>query len=114
MSRPKATAADLDRYQRLRFLGCLACRINDNGRWCGRPEVHHLVTTGYRDGNSDTICLGVWHHQGNPPLGHTAATARAAFGPSMYRESKAFAALYGSQQALLIFTDELLANQVEA
>jgi hypothetical protein len=111
----KTTQADRARYAQIKMLGCVACRLNDNGLWCGWPEANHLVHNGYRrlsGGNLATVPLGPWHHRGEPPKDHTVKSAREAFGPSMFHEGKAFAERYGSQQDLLILTNELLETRV--
>lgn len=109
------TDADRERYAQLKMLGCICCRINDNGQWCGKPECHHLVFNGYRalsGGNQASIPLGIYHHRGVLPRGHTFDSALTVFGPSLFNESKAFHERYGSQQSLLILTNELLETQV--
>lgn len=111
----KTTPADRARYQQLKMLGCLACRINDNGLWCGAVECHHIVTNGYRKlsgGNQASLPLGIYHHRGQPLFGTTVTRMRVIFGPSLFNESKAFHERYGSQQNLLILVDELLETQV--
>lgn len=111
----KTTPADRARYQQLKMLGCLACRINDNGLWCGAVECHHIVENGYRKlsgGNSATLPLGIYHHRGQPLIDRTVTWMRATFGPSLFGESKQFHERYGSQQSLLILTNELLETQV--
>lgn len=113
----KTTPADRARYAQLRFLGCIACRLNDNGLWCGKPEVNHLVFNGYRalsGGNQASVPLGIYHHRGQPLMGKTVTWMRETFGPSLHGESKAFHERYGTDQMLLALTNELLATQVTA
>jgi Recombination enhancement, RecA-dependent nuclease len=111
----KTTLADRDRYAQIKMLGCIACRLNDNGLWCGSPEAHHLVFNGYRKhsgGNQATIPLGKYHHRGEPLMGKTVTWMRQTFGPSLFGESTAFHEQYGSEQSLLILTDELLETHI--
>lgn len=104
---------DEARYERLRSLGCIACRI-DGGAGCGPVEIHHLVDKGYKKhsgGNQATIPLGSWHHRGQPYIDTSTGYMRALHGPSMFFEAKAFAEKYGSQRTLLAKVNELIVNQ---
>ncbi len=100
------------RFSALREMGCIACIINANGLWCGKPEVHHLNLGGHagmkRRGDDATICLGAWHHRGEPPNGMTATDAYVLLGPSLARNSVQFRAEYGVDDTLLAMTDEQL------
>lgn len=102
---------DEKRYAALREIGCIVCRLKGYSIPCGMPEMHHLVDKGYRKhsgGNLATIPLGIWHHRGEPRIDYTATEMRQIWGPSMKRESKEFARLYGSQRELLAKVNELL------
>ncbi|MDP9090305.1 MAG: Ref family protein [Pseudomonadota bacterium] len=110
-----AARADRERYAQLKMLGCLCCRLNDNGLWCGKVECHHLVFNGYRalsGGNQASIPLGIYHHRGQPLMGKTITWMRETFGPSLFNESKQFHERYGTDQMLLALTNELLETQV--
>lgn len=103
---------DLKRYEALRALGCIACRIErriDDD--CGPIEIHHLVDKGYRKhsgGNQATIPLGRWHHQGIPWIDITVTYMRAIYGPSKRLEGKEFTKVYGTDRDLLARVNELL------
>lgn len=101
---------DLRRYEALRELGCVACRLE---KWHGNlpVEIHHLVDKGYRKhsgGNQATIGLCTWHHRGEPIMGHTLTWMRGIYGPSMRLESREFARVYGTQRELLARVNEML------
>jgi hypothetical protein len=101
------------RYAALREIGCLVCHLKGYTIPCGMTEIHHLVDKGYRKhsgGNQATIPLGVWHHRGEPLIDYTATEMRAIWGPSMFRESKEFTRLYGSQRELLAIVNEILSG----
>jgi Recombination enhancement, RecA-dependent nuclease len=104
------TKSDAARMDKIKRLPCLAC-VQEG---CSQPnptEVHHIVDNGYRrlsGGHSATIPLCSWHHRGEVLLGLTAAYMRGYYGPSMARESKAFARVYGKQRELLARVDAVL------
>jgi Recombination enhancement, RecA-dependent nuclease len=102
------------RFDALREIGCIACRIGGLSNPCGKLTIHHLVDGGYRKhsgGHQATIPLGEWHHQGYPLMDRTATYMRNMYGPSMALESKEFARVYGSQRQLLAKVNELLGTK---
>jgi hypothetical protein len=106
-----AKSRDLQRYERLRALGCVACLIGNYKTQCGPTEIHHLVDKGTRKhsgGNQASIPLGQYHHQGIPFMDKTVTFMREVYGPSLRLESKAFTELYGTQRALLARVNALL------
>jgi hypothetical protein len=99
-----SSKSDQRRFEKLRELGCIACRIALALSPCGHTEIHHLVDKGNRKasgGHVATIPLGRWHHQGIPFIDRTVGYMRANFGPSMRLQSKDFRAAYGTQRELL-------------
>lgn len=104
---------DSRRYEALREIGCLACVIARYKNHCGPIEMHHIVDKGYRKhsgGNSATIPLGKYHHQGTPLMDRTVTWMRNMYGPSMALESKEFARVYGSQRELLAKANEMIGS----
>ncbi len=99
-----STKADQLRFERLRELGCIACRIALRLAPCGQTEIHHLVDKGNRKssgGHLATIPLGRWHHQGIPFIDRTVGFMRSHYGPSMRLQKREFTAAYGTQRELL-------------
>jgi hypothetical protein len=99
-----SSKADQARFDKLRELGCIACRIARHVFPCGHTEIHHLVDKGNRKlsgGHLATIPLGRWHHQGIPLMDRTKRYMRLTYGPSMREQSRAFRATYGTQRELL-------------
>ncbi len=132
MTTKAATKTEKARMARIVELGCVACRkegLRTNA--CGFPTAHHLLDGGVRRGHAFTICLGRWHHQGDPPqrldgeaakfLGtvpsHPAVKrcvtggATKFFGPSLYHDARAFHARYGSDDELLAYQNKLLEDE---
>lgn len=103
-TRPPSKAHKV-RFEHLRVIGCIACRIEQARFTCGLVEVHHLNLGGkagqVRRGHEFTIPLGEWHHRGAPLPGSTAASMAKAFGPSLARSSRAFRERYGTDDELL-------------
>ena len=113
------TAADLQRFEVMREIGCLACLMNrERGiatatfgkRWL---EIHHQLSGGRRIGHHATVCLCHYHHQGKRlPFTTAGYTEQAAvFGPSFEREPRLFRAMYGDDQTLLAHQEALLAHR---
>ncbi len=94
------TKAESARIAKIIVCGCLACRA-ERVEQLQRTEAHHLLSGGRRRGHGFTVPLCGWHHRGEPPPHWTTLTARAAFGPSLRLESRAFHARYGSDDDLL-------------
>lgn len=96
------------RFDAIQQIGCVACLLD------GRPgepcDIHHVLRGGKRLGHDHTIGLCPHHHRGLPRDGLTAQETAALLGPSMAREPRAFAAAYGSQEALLAMQDRLLGD----
>ena len=105
-----ASKSDQARYRKLFDYGCVCCRLLD-GRY-SLPQMHHLVDRGTRaasGGNSATLPLCPWHHQGIPGMFGKNAT-RQVMGPSLADGSKPFNARWGTQRDLLA----LVAKQIHS
>lgn len=85
---------------------CVACEVlrqtdvlsGCDGEGC---DFHHLLSGGRRRGHMFGIGLDPWHHRAVPLPGMTAAQMRTLFGPSLMDGSKAFAAVFGTDDELL-------------
>lgn len=108
-SLPPPTREEVNRRERARRLGCVAC--NKQGRFslqCGAPQFHHFKIGNQQAGHRFGVILGGWHHEAIPLPGSTAEQMRARFGPSLAEGSKPFHDAYGSDQDLLDYQDDLL------
>lgn len=106
--RQAPTQAERARFTDLQAPGCLACRAEGHP---GTPaDVHHVLLGGRRRGHRFTMALCPWHHRGVPPDPLRPSEARGALGPSLALHPAAFAARYGSQEALLALQDALLGD----
>lgn len=109
----KPTREQASRWELMREIGCLACLINQQ---IGLPvtgmvlEHQHLTDCGRRRGHSETIELCRHHHQGDKfPVIEVGYKANAAvYGPSFGREPAAFHEMYGTDDELLEFQNDLL------
>jgi hypothetical protein len=111
---PKLGLRDkLDRFEVLRNIGCIACRIDGHSVPCGQVEIHHLNTGGNagmkRRGDAYTVPLGAWHHRAQAAISYTATQAENIWGPSLARNSKAFRDRYGKDDDLLALVDKCVA-----
>jgi len=104
-STPQANKADVARFERLREIGCLACR-----QWGHHsiPEVHHLLGAGKRRGHQYTVGLCIFHHRGATPLGSNKKLMETLLGPSLALNSKRFHEVFGNDEALLAMANKLL------
>lgn len=89
----KAEAAYMDAIARR---GCVIAWVLGMDRIPG--EVHHLTVGSKhgapRRGHKDTVCLNSYSHRGVPFGGWTFDQCKAAFGPSLALEPKAFREKY--------------------
>lgn len=76
------------------------------------PEVHHLNVGGHaghkRRGDDCTIGLCSYHHRGVPLDAFLPDRIRDVLGPSLAREPRAFRELFGSDDGLLAWQNELI------
>jgi hypothetical protein len=104
------TAAQRVRFERIRELGCIACRMRGLGLRV--PEIHHLTITGRhggkRAGHDATVGLCAWHHRGVPFSSMAAADTEAMAGPSLARTPRRFREVFGQDAQLLEYQNQLL------
>ena len=99
---------DQKRYDKLRLIGCIACRRQ--GRY-SQIDVHHLVDKGTRKhsgGNKATLPLCPWHHRGETCDGWLCGSMYLIFGPSLALHKREFKKRYGTERELLAEVDELI------
>lgn len=109
------TKAQSARWDAMRSIGCIACRQN-LGLWgaCPMPiEIHHLLSGGRRIGHDATLALCHWHHQAKRFPSTTSGYAEQAklYGPSLEREPRRFAEMYGTDEELLALQNDLMARK---
>jgi hypothetical protein len=105
----KPRIADVERFAKLRALGCVVSRIYFN-RW-EPAEIHHLVEGRKRLGHQFTIPLSPWFHRGVPPLPDMRPSeAEKQIGPSLARSKRDFVARFTTERDLLDKTNELISG----
>ena len=105
----KATKEELERYVRLKELGCIVTRLK-RGVWA-YPEIHHMTSGGRRLGNDKTIPLTDWYHRGVIPADcKTSSEATSKYGPSMAKDKLEFECVFGGEEYLLAETNKLLSS----
>lgn len=123
-STDKPTTEQLERWDRMRTLGCIACLLNEVDHdlarvprttmvpHAGNQEIHHLTSSGRRRGHDDSICLCRYHHQGDllPRYDVGYRETVRTFGPSFGRGRATFAAKYGTDDQLLAYQQLCLDN----
>lgn len=106
------TKAQQARFDAIKEHGCIACRIR--GMHAVPCEIHHLTIGGKhgqkRRGHDFTIGLCGHHHRGLP-LWH-AETFDA--GPSYALEPRRFREVFGHDDALLAYQNELIEGRQAA
>lgn len=111
--RDKPTKAQQLRMDRIREIGCIACRKRGGSTQC---EIHHQNLGGKAGqkclGHDFTIGLCAWHHDGRQTLAiPTRAAHRAALGPCLKYDSREFRAEFGTDSELLAYQNELIAER---
>jgi hypothetical protein len=100
------------RSLKVKSLPCIACEIWGVAHQPFLTEANHLNLGGKagqkRRGNSYSIPLCRWHHQGYTPRQFNSLAMAGLYGPSLARQSKAFRAAFGSDDELLALTNERL------
>lgn len=100
------------RWDAIRDIGCLACRLR-HPTLVTACEVHHLTVGGKhgqrRRGHMATIGLCPWHHRGVP---NTCGRQRLRqwLGPSYAHEPVTFRETFGDDAFLLQAQDQLIAS----
>lgn len=112
-STPRPTKADLQRFDALYALGCIACFLRTLGfRY---PEIHHLNLDGKagqkRRGHQYTIPLCGWHHVGKVDFGRSSLGMAEKYGPSLAKQSKRFREIFGTDDVLLERVNKMLAER---
>lgn len=103
------TMAQLIRWDHIRDIGCVVCRLYYP--WLGRVicDVHHLTVGGKhgapRRGHDESIGLCLWHHRGH---GESNRGRREMLGPSYASEPVAFRTQFGDDDFLLTAQNELI------
>ena len=94
------------RFDAIKAIGCIVCRMR--GMHSVPCEIHHLTVGGKhgqkRRGHDFTIGLCGYHHRGLP-LWHI---ERFDAGPSYALEPRRFREVFGQDDALLAYQDELI------
>lgn len=105
----KPRIADVERFAKLRALGCVVSKIYFN-RW-EPAEIHHLVEGRKRLGHQFTIPLSPWFHRGVPPLPDMRPSeAEKLIGPSLARSKREFVAQFMTERELLEETNKLISG----
>ncbi len=103
----KPRIADIERFAKLRAIGCVVSKIYFN-RW-EPAEIHHLVEGRKRLGHQFTIPLSPWFHRGIPPLGDMRPSeATKALGPSLALSKRDFVERFATERDLLEETNKLI------
>lgn len=107
MNRPRARIADIERFAKLKALGCIVSRVYLN-RW-EPAEIHHLVEGRKRLGHQFTIPLSPWFHRGVPPqMDMRPSEATEALGPSLALSKRAFVDRFDTERGLLEQANKLI------
>ena len=107
-STPPPTADDQKRFDRLKEIGCIACRA---WGFHSHADIHHLLSGNRRRGHAETIPLCRWHHVGVSDQQRDAKRMAIILGPSLARESKRFHERFGTDDELLAKVNELIAER---
>lgn len=103
------------RFGRIREIGCLCCRRRG---WFSLPDVHHQNLGEHagqlRLGDDHTIGICPWHHRGMPLAPFNEAQCRRILGPSLQAEPVEFREVFGSDEYLLTWQNELIADAERA
>lgn len=96
----------------VRRLPCIACQLFGVAHQPFPTEAHHLNLGGHagqkRRGDEFQIPLCAWHHRGKQPKYVHSLVMPALYGPSLARQSKKFREAFGTDDALLARTNEML------
>lgn len=104
------TRAQIMRWDEIRVLGCICCLMRSIRR---AAEIHHMTIGGKhgqkRLGHDQTFGLCAWHHRGENAFG-SSQLGVLAYGPSFAHEPRRFREVFGTQEELLEFQNELLSR----
>lgn len=106
------TKAQRARWDDIHEIGCIIAKMRGLRRIpC---EIHHFTVGGKhgqkRRGHDFTIGLNPWSHRGEPFGGMTKNQCAALFGPSYALQPRYFRQAFGSDDVLLGYQDELIAQ----
>lgn len=108
------TAAQLKRWDAIRELGCVCCRLRSIVR---AAEIHHMTIGGKhgqkRLGHDFTFGLCAWHHRGENAFGSKDLGTKA-YGPSFAHEPSRFRRVFGTQECLLEVQNLMLEKMRDA
>lgn len=104
------TKAESVRFDKLKALGCVACRLDGNGRDGMEPQIHHFLSGNKRIGHAATVPLCYWHHNGLPYDGVPSEWFLKTLGPSFHKHTRAFRAKYGQDADLLALVNSMIDN----
>lgn len=103
------------RFDAIYDIGCIACRKRGYSRPC---QVQHLNLGGLAGqkqlGHSYTIGLCPWHHQAVKDFGYCSDEMRIKLGPSLAQQSKLFRETFGTDDELLAYQNQLIAERKAA
>ena len=103
----RPTKAQAERWEKMRQLGCICCRMQ--GIRTGLAiQIHHLLSGGRRMGHDETVACCSWHHVAQRLDGMAGKQMTAVYGPSLANGSKPFKAQYGTDAELLEYQNKLL------
>lgn len=106
-STPSASKHDLARFETLKQIGCIVCRV-----YLGafrEIDVSHLLSGNKRRGHQQTVGECPWHHRAVPMFGLSQGQTRELLGPSRADGSKPYRARFGTDDELLSMQDALIA-----
>lgn len=102
------TKAQQERFYLLQEIGCIACLSKGITR---AAEIHHLTVGGRhgqkRRGHGFTIGLCSWHHRGVNAYG-SQKLGESTYGPSYALQPRLFREVFGNDDFLLGYQDELI------
>lgn len=105
------TKAQQERFYLIQEIGCIACLMRSMKR---AAEVHHLTVGGRhgqkRRGHDFTIGLCSWHHRGVNAYGNQ-NLGESTYGPSYALRPRLFREVFGNDDFLLGYQDELIEQQ---
>lgn len=106
----RITDADRKRFELLREVGCICCR---QFGYYQTPEIHHLNLGGHagqkRLGHQFSIPACAYHHRGQwSDRFPSQRFAQTMLGPSLALEPRRFREVFGSDDELLVKTNDRL------
>lgn len=116
---PKPTQDEAEREERARRIGCICCYLNALEGWAKAPSYdtkQHCNVGGLHGapnrGERFTYIGCAWHHLGTPPPPlQSPRQAGLLYGPSFFHHKRAFRERYGSDDDLILLTDQLTGFQ---